>query len=857
MYRFGLDSLPAFVLFRKGVMYRFPAAGMSLAIFLLGGYRTVYGEQLPAEAAMIGRIRYGAVATVKHLSKALSVVVPEEGRRWMLLLLLLTPLLLLLLCVCCCGERKDAEPDLDALFGKSSVHIIRAEDPIQPAPEPEAEIIAFSRKPRKGNPEDSEPETEAPVPVPMVDLEEVAERKKRMERVPGEILCALQALTECPQHKGLEWDTVKGEYICSFCKRVASAGRWKCLVSGCNCRLCPRCRPGPGTLLDPKGHQLDLVTVAGENEPQDRLFTCSRCGSKHRVSSGRWNCAACGYDLCLAHCGPAFAMLAARHPVRCPSGHILSISQRSHAAVCEFCHISIQKDTQSWTCRCGKCWCTACVKPDAEYTECPQHHPLVWTSGKQDATETKCGVCGRVVRYREKRWTCGQCGEGSCYCCVCRECRPLVSLKRASRYFECSCGRTLQWMIRRDNNNKTKSYRCSVCKKDTEQTAGEWECPDRCEAEYHVCPACRPTHAMHEDVAETADYESERARLDKLKKDAEAEEKERKARDQAKKQKEEEERLKLQEEVEEAQKKRQRELEQQQKKEAEEAEKKRLAEEEERKKREAEEAEKKRLAEEEERKKREAEEAKAKPVSGPSSPEKSPTSSGELSPVKSAVLDVVKLTLLKKAIALIVASKQLELVPEYVEHIAETDKNKWKNTHFFFALDCSGSMKGTRWEAVNKGYSHCLKCLEPMEGVLITTFTFDDMTYPHVKSKPPKAALKEFKRGLPFNAKGTNYARAMDWMVRSTEISQKGFSDKLCCIMFLSDGQGGYPQAAIDKLVEAKKRGDRTLFFTIACVTKEGEDAEMIKMAKEVGGAHYKLSNQEASVAVFVQILGV
>ena len=80
-----------------------------------------------------------------------------------------------------------------------------------------------------------------------------------------------------------------------------------------------------------------------------------------------------------------------------------------------------------------------------------------------------------------------------------------------------------------------------------------------------------------------------------------------------------------------------------------------------------------------------------------------------------AILEKVFLDSIKK----IVNSTQIEDVPDYITK-KDTGKTLWKNTHFIFMLDCSGSMKGTRWESVKIGYGTFLKKVKDMENILVS-----------------------------------------------------------------------------------------------------------------------------------------
>jgi len=205
-----------------------------------------------------------------------------------------------------------------------------------------------------------------------------------------------------------------------------------------------------------------------------------------------------------------------------------------------------------------------------------------------------------------------------------------------------------------------------------------------------------------------------------------------------------------------------------------------------------------------------------------------------------------------QSIKKVVESKQTEKVSEYRLVKQDTGLVSWKDTHFIFIIDCSGSMKGKRWESVISGYLKCLEKLKNMIGVTVSVFTFDDEIYDLCKEVSPKSAIDQTKR-LKFGGKGTNYEKAIKRGIGLMEKSK--LQDHLTCFLFLSDGQGGYPTDYVNKLINMKTQGKKILFYTIACETDDEED--LIRIAKALDGEHYKALNCEAAAIVFQNILGV
>lgn len=205
-----------------------------------------------------------------------------------------------------------------------------------------------------------------------------------------------------------------------------------------------------------------------------------------------------------------------------------------------------------------------------------------------------------------------------------------------------------------------------------------------------------------------------------------------------------------------------------------------------------------------------------------------------------------------ESIKKVIESKQVEDVKEFIKPKEVGSKVTWTKTHFIFVLDCSGSMKGARWDSVMVGFSTCLHRIKRMKQVSVSAFTFDVKPNPFCRERSPHQAILTLSQ-IPFTGKGTDYKRALKYAIAL--INKSKHPDYLVCIMFLSDGFGGYPAACIDELREMRERGKKILFYTIACDTEE--ETEMMKMANELQGEHYKVTDPQAAKLVFAAILNV
>lgn len=199
----------------------------------------------------------------------------------------------------------------------------------------------------------------------------------------------------------------------------------------------------------------------------------------------------------------------------------------------------------------------------------------------------------------------------------------------------------------------------------------------------------------------------------------------------------------------------------------------------------------------------------------------------------------------------VVGSNQIDNVPEYRSK-SSSGKAVWVRTHFIFMIDCSVSMKGSRWDSVRAGFNDCLEKLRPMKEVIITGLTFDNKPNVFCREKTPDQAIRDTHNML-FTGAGTNYKRSLEYTYEA--ITKAARSDYLFCIILLSDGLGGYPDRVIEDFKDLREQGKKFLFYSIACETDDDED--MIRIATELKGEHFKVSGVEGMKSAFTRILGV
>ena len=204
-----------------------------------------------------------------------------------------------------------------------------------------------------------------------------------------------------------------------------------------------------------------------------------------------------------------------------------------------------------------------------------------------------------------------------------------------------------------------------------------------------------------------------------------------------------------------------------------------------------------------------------------------------------------------KLVRKIIESDQIELAKNN-KIIRGNGKADWVKTHFIFMIDCSVSMKGSRWESVKFGYQECLGKLRYMKEVVITALTFDNKPNPFCVEKTPDQALKD-SMVIPFSGTGTNYKRCLEYVMGI--ISKTVYPNYLICMLFLSDGLGGYPSRIIEEFKDLKERGTNFLFYTIACQTDDDDD--MMRMSTELKGEHFAVDSPEGIKNAFSEILTI
>lgn len=198
------------------------------------------------------------------------------------------------------------------------------------------------------------------------------------------------------------------------------------------------------------------------------------------------------------------------------------------------------------------------------------------------------------------------------------------------------------------------------------------------------------------------------------------------------------------------------------------------------------------------------------------------------------------------------ASKQKAKAVQYRLVHQTSGAVTWINTHFIFIIDASGSMKGNRSRAMEKGFNRCVNVLKQMKDIMISCFMFDDIVTEHCKFQTPIDILRD-KKPMKFSWRNdTQFSLAMDQTIKMMTIDNP-YPDYMSCIVFMSDGDGGYPEKELNKLLEMRKSGRQIMFMSFALMTTE--DANMLKMAKLLDGEHYSVSDADSLTAAFLRVV--
>lgn len=203
-----------------------------------------------------------------------------------------------------------------------------------------------------------------------------------------------------------------------------------------------------------------------------------------------------------------------------------------------------------------------------------------------------------------------------------------------------------------------------------------------------------------------------------------------------------------------------------------------------------------------------------------------------------------------KGVKKIIGSNQDEVLKEF-KVMKEIGGTVWRGTHFIFMLDCSTTMEGARWDSTVDGYIECVKRLNGMENVIISGFSFDSIRSPFCREKVPAKATID-KSSIPCTKKKRKYERALKYISQIIERSQ--YKDYLSCMIFISNGSGGYNETYSIDLLKLIGEGRKFVSYIIGAACNVDED-DLIKLTRDLKGEYYKVHEPETIRDALLSIL--
>lgn len=191
-----------------------------------------------------------------------------------------------------------------------------------------------------------------------------------------------------------------------------------------------------------------------------------------------------------------------------------------------------------------------------------------------------------------------------------------------------------------------------------------------------------------------------------------------------------------------------------------------------------------------------------------------------------------------------VSSQQKEEVKENRIVEAETQKATWVNTHFIFAVECTGTMTGTKWLSISSGFKKTMEILQKMEKVSVTVFSFHEKINMCAKELDSTDDLKKVKLDFKKGPKAV-FEVALDAVIESLVSQESGKLKGCAAVIFLiGQGKGGPSNKQVERLSALKKEGKKILFYSFSIENEA--DSEIEDIAKALNGEHYRVLKNTA-----------
>lgn len=179
----------------------------------------------------------------------------------------------------------------------------------------------------------------------------------------------------------------------------------------------------------------------------------------------------------------AFATCHQGHPLQWTKIHLQGLYS------CDNCNRCIDLSTSRWHCKnCDFDICGICkkapldeIEEEEPFVSCNRGHPLNWTenSGYREGIY-QCDNCMENKMLSMGRWHCSKCKYD-----ICGKCRKLPFENAQT----CGENHILNWSVSQ-GNYPIPLYECNICSRSGKSTLkGRWHCSECC---FDLCPKCRP-----------------------------------------------------------------------------------------------------------------------------------------------------------------------------------------------------------------------------------------------------------------------------------------------------------------------------------------------------------------------------
>eukprot|EP00826_Nyctotherus_ovalis_P030022 TRINITY_DN2382_c0_g3_i1.p1 TRINITY_DN2382_c0_g3~~TRINITY_DN2382_c0_g3_i1.p1 ORF type:complete len:426 (+),score=145.50 TRINITY_DN2382_c0_g3_i1:159-1436(+) len=180
------------------------------------------------------------------------------------------------------------------------------------------------------------------------------------------------------------------------------------------------------------------------------------------------------------------------------------------------------------------------------------------------------------------------------------------------------------------------------------------------------------------------------------------------------------------------------------------------------------------------------------------------------------------------------------IIREYKKN-AEGIKVTWERTHFILGIEAGKNMK-KRWGLVISGLKSWVKNLHN-GNVLISLFTFDSTFHLGPVCKSPSEFAEILSKGIEIRGGSeVSLSPAIETfadIIKSPDVTKNNALNFLHYGAILIGEEPKYPDSAVSKFLEFKKREGINFFFDVVSQVEVGHD--LTKLATALEGVHYSV----------------